>query len=289
MTAEGHESGYVNKQVWIQSKTSPDIFAILFHVNLLDVFPDYWNDYPPEFWEHHGADDTDYERLTVSSGEVIGYADLRGTISDIAILKKVSSTEHHYLSYFDDVVMTEPVFALHQQRGLDSRDDVIVSREFRNANPLPADCWGGRREEDWVRLTKAANDDEGVAGESSDEVFRVSLEEPINGQIHMGVGNLRGWAIGEAGIEKVEIWIDDVYAFDVPYGGSRGDVGMRFQMYPALENQAIPWRLPTQISLLVIIPLRPLRITPTGWWRTLHRSRSRSLRKALSLIPMRSI
>ena len=128
--------------------------------------------------------------------------------------------------------MTEPVFALHQQRGLDSRDDVIVSREFRNANPLPADCWGGRREEDWVRLTKAGNDDEGVAGESSDEVFRVSLEEPINGQIHMGVGNLRGWAIGEAGIEKVEIWIDDVYAFDVPYGGSRGDVGNAFPDVP---------------------------------------------------------
>jgi len=228
VTAEGHESGYVNKQVWIQSKTSPDTFAILFHVNLLDVFPDYWNDYPPEFWQHHGADDTDYERLAVSSGEVIGYADLRGTISDIAILKKVSSAEYHYLSYFDEAVMTESVFALHQQRGLDSRDDVIVSREFRNANPLPADCWGGRRDEDWVRLTKAGNDDEGVTGESSDEVFRVSLEEPINGQIHTGVGNLRGWAIGEAGIEKVEIWIDDVYAFDVPYGGSRGDVANAF-------------------------------------------------------------
>ena len=228
VTAEGHESGYVNKQVWIQSKTSPDTFAILFHVNLLDVFPDYWNDYPAEFWQYHGADDTDYERLTVYSGEVIGYADLRGTISDIAILKKVSSTEYHYLSYFDEAVMTEPVFALHQQRGLDSRDDVIVSREFRNANPLPADCWGGRREEDWVRLTRAGKDDDGVAGESSDEVFRVSLEEPINGQIHMGVGNLRGWAIGEAGIEKVEIWIDDMYAFDAPYGGSRGDVGSAF-------------------------------------------------------------
>ena len=228
VTSGGHETGYENKEVWIQSDVSPDIFAIVFHVNLLDPFPDYWNDYPAEYWPHHGPDDTDYERLTVSSGEVIGYADLRGTISDIAILKKVSSTEYHYLSYFDEAVMTEPVFALHQQRGLDSRDDVIVSREFRNANPLPADCWGGRREEDWIRLTKAGNDDEGVAGESSDEVFRVSLEEPINGQIHMGVGNLRGWAVGTAGIAKVEIWIDDRYAFDAPYGGSRGDVGNAF-------------------------------------------------------------
>ena len=127
VTAEGHESGYVNKQVWIQSKTSPDIFAILFHVNLLDVFPDYWNDYPPEFWEHHGADDTDYERLTVSSGEVIGYADCRYDIG-YRDTQEGQQYGHHYLSYFDDVVMTEPVFALHQQRGLDSRDDVIIQR-----------------------------------------------------------------------------------------------------------------------------------------------------------------
>ena len=92
VTDEGHDSGYVNKQVWLQSRVSPDIFAILFHVNLLEVFPDYWNDYPAEHWSYHGDDDTDFDRLTVSSGELIGYADLRGTISDIAILKKISDT-----------------------------------------------------------------------------------------------------------------------------------------------------------------------------------------------------
>ena len=229
VTDEGHDSGYVNKQVWIQSSASPDIFAIVFHVNLLDLFPDYWNDYPAEYWSHHGADDTDYERLTVSSGEVIGYADLRGTISDIAILRKVSITEYHYLSYFDDAVMTEQAFALYQQYGLSSRGDVIVSKEFRNANPLPADCWGGRREGDWFRLTKA---DEIVAGESSDEVFRVSLEEPIDGQIHMGVGNLRGWAVSNEGIARIEILVDGIPQFDAPYGGNRADVGNAFPDVP---------------------------------------------------------
>ena len=285
VTSGGHETGYENKEVWIQSDVSPDTFAIVFHVNLLDLFPDFWNDYPPQYWPHHGADDPDYERLTVSSGEVIGYADLRGTISDIAILKKVSSAEYHYLSYFDDDVMTEQIFALYQRYGLNSRGDVIISKEVRNANPLPADCWGGRREGDWFRLTKA---DEIGSGESSDEVSNV-FGGPVDGQIHMGVGNLRGRLVkrvlrrSRSGsmicthlmchmVALAEMW------------------GMRFQMYPALENQAIRWRLPTQIYLLVIIPLRPLLITPTGWWqRALHRSRSRSLRKALSLILMRSI
>ena len=229
VTDEGHDSGYVNKQVWIQSSASPDIFAIVFHVNLLDLFPDYWNDYPAEYWSYHGADDTDYERLTVSSGEVIGYADLRGTISDIAILKKVSSTEYHYLSYFDDAVMTDQAFALYQQYGLNSRGDVIVSREFRNANPLPTDCWEGRREGDWFRLTKA---DEIVTGESSNEVFRVSLEEPIDGQIHMGVGNLRGWAVSNEDITRIEILVDGIPQFDAPYGGNRADVGNAFPDVP---------------------------------------------------------
>ena len=36
--------------------------------------------------------------------------------------------------------------------------------------------------------------------------FRVVLEEPVAGEIHAGVGNLRGWAIASDGIEKVEIW-----------------------------------------------------------------------------------
>lgn len=84
---------------------------------------------------------------------MIGYADLRGTISDIAILKKISSTEYHYLSYFDESVMTEDVFVLYQQYDLTSRDEVIFSREFRNANPLPEDCWDNSTEEDWFTLT----------------------------------------------------------------------------------------------------------------------------------------
>ena len=118
-------------------------------MNLLDIFPQYWNDFPAEHWPYHGDDDPNYDRLTVSSGEMLGYADLRGTISDIAILKKVGVKEYHYLSYFDEAVMTEQVFATYREYDLANRDDVIISREFRNANPLPVDCWGSKRDDDW--------------------------------------------------------------------------------------------------------------------------------------------
>jgi len=54
--------------------------------------------------------------------------------------------------------------------------------------------------------------------------FVVYLEEPLNGEVHSGIGNLRGWAVSEDGIDRVEIYIDGKYVYDAPYGGSRGDV-----------------------------------------------------------------
>ena len=59
-------------------------------------------------------------------------------------------------------------------------------------------------------------------------VLAVALEEPVKGQVHTGVGNLRGWAVASEGITKVEILIDGVLAFEAPYGGVRGDVGDAF-------------------------------------------------------------
>ena len=83
---------------------------------------------------------------------------------------------------------------------------------------------------------KAANEvGEGPASAASNSVtpaapsvLRVSLEEPVNGEIHSGVGNLRGWAVASSGITKVEILVDGAYAFDAPYGASRADVGGAF-------------------------------------------------------------
>lgn len=66
----------------------------------------------------------------------------------------------------------------------------------------------------------------------SNSIHRVALEEPVATQAHTGVGNLRGWAVATDGIAKVTILIDGIYAFDAPYGGSRGDVGGAFPDVP---------------------------------------------------------
>ena len=68
----------------------------------------------------------------------------------------------------------------------------------------------------------------GIAPVAAESTFRVVLEEPVAGETHGGVGNLRGWAVASEGIDKIEIWIDGAYAFDAPYGGARGDVSAAF-------------------------------------------------------------
>ena len=86
--------------------------------------------------------------------------------------------------------------------------------------------------------------------------FRVVLEEPVSGEIHGGIGNLRGWAIASDGIEKVEIWTDGVYSFDVPYGGARGDVLLRA---PAGAEDPTVWPGHTQPCTMGTCSNRPTK------------------------------
>lgn len=66
--------------------------------------------------------------------------------------------------------------------------------------------------------------------------IRLAIDEPTPGGVHTGIGNVRGWAISSNHIERVEIFIDGAYQFDIPHGGSRGDVGNAF---PKIENSAL--------------------------------------------------
>lgn len=66
--------------------------------------------------------------------------------------------------------------------------------------------------------------------------FKVHLEEPIDSATHSGIGNLRGWAIADDGIDRVEIYIDGKYKYDAPYGGSRADVGEKYPDVPDSDD-----------------------------------------------------
>jgi hypothetical protein len=55
--------------------------------------------------------------------------------------------------------MAEQVFAIYKQYGLTNRDDIIISKEFRDSHPLPTNCWDRRRESDWHSLKKTEDGD----------------------------------------------------------------------------------------------------------------------------------
>jgi hypothetical protein len=58
---------------------------------------------------------------------------------------------------------------------------------------------------------------------------------------------IRGWALSEEGIEKVEVFIDGDYAFDVPYGDPRSDIGNAFPDIDGASTSgfSVPFRYST--------------------------------------------
>lgn len=72
------------------------------------------------------------------------------------------------------------------------------------------------------------------AGETA--ALDLVLEEPVDGEVHGGVGNLRGWAVSSEAIDRIEIYIDGEFAFNAPYGGSRPDVAELFPAVPGSEQ-----------------------------------------------------
>jgi len=156
---EVQEGEYTDKQVWIRSIAQPDYYLIIHHVNLSEIFPQIWNDYPKELWDHWEPDDEQYDRITMQAGEIIGYTDTRERVaSDVAVLHKISEQEYHYRSYFDPVVMPDSIFQHFVRRGVTARSNLIFSKEYRDANPIPEDHqWGDYDPNDWVILNNVSS------------------------------------------------------------------------------------------------------------------------------------
>ena len=133
----GASHGLTNKQVHIRSKEQPAFVFVIFHCDLISP------DYSPG--------------CTVKAGELIGHArlfyedlDEYATCFDIAVRVNTPSGSR-LVSYFD--VMSESLFDEYSFRGIDQRNDFIISKEERDANTL--ECNGetfisGSNLEDWV-------------------------------------------------------------------------------------------------------------------------------------------
>jgi len=64
----------------------------------------------------------------------------------------------------------------------------------------------------------------------------LTLEEPASGSIYSGVTNIRGWAVAPVEIVRIELFIDGDFKTNIPYGGTRKDVGDDFPAYPNADQ-----------------------------------------------------
>ena len=59
-----------------------------------------------------------------------------------------------------------------------------------------------------------------------------SVEEPLADAVMAGISNIRGWAVSNVGIDYVELSINGKPPLQIPYGGTRKDVGNAYPGYP---------------------------------------------------------
>ena len=73
-----------------------------------------------------------------------------------------------------------------------------------------------------------------VAWADRNNDIKVIIEEPAIGESYSGITNLRGWAVAPAGMTKyyLRVYIDGEFAFNMPQGGARADVGSVYPSYP---------------------------------------------------------
>ena len=76
------------------------------------------------------------------------------------------------------------------------------------------------------------------------EPIKLNVDEPANLSAQSGVGMIRGWALSGEPIDRIEVFIDGNYMFDIPYGDLRLDVAAKFPDMEGADKSgfSIPFR-----------------------------------------------
>lgn len=109
------------------------------------------------------------------------------------------------------------------------------------------------------------------------ETLRLSIETPAEGQVYSGIGTFQGWAVAQEGIDRVDLYVNDVFFQSAPYGEARGDVGNVFPDVPNSSNSG--YALAFNYSNLSSgrHTLRAVAVTENG--RTLERTSEFTVKK----------
>lgn len=99
----------VGEQIYIEPTNAKDFTIRLFHVYKIDGIK---------------------KGVSVKAGQKIGVIS-KDSSTDIS----VEGGRYQFVSYFQ--VMPDDLFANYQKRGVNSRDDLIISKAYRDAHPIP--------------------------------------------------------------------------------------------------------------------------------------------------------
>jgi len=122
---------WAGTQIWVRSREYPAFVFRIFHVNLSP---------------------RPVEGDSVAAGQLLGYHASDETMSDIAVCVATPQGSR-LISYFE--VMTDSLFQSYQARGVDARDQLIISSAERDAGLLTCDgetFTGSGSLENWVWL-----------------------------------------------------------------------------------------------------------------------------------------
>jgi hypothetical protein len=123
------ENNDIRHQIWIKADEYPAFSIVLFHVNISN---------------------------SIKLGNKVDAGEIIGTVTGTDIAVQVNTPEGlRFISYFD--VVTDDVFTQYQNRGINNRNDLIISKEIRDANPIqcvndqdPFPNQYDRRYDDWI-------------------------------------------------------------------------------------------------------------------------------------------
>ena len=65
------------------------------------------------------------------------------------------------------------------------------------------------------------------------DILRLGVETPVADEVYSGVSLIRGWAVANEGIDRVDIYFGDTFFQSAPYGGKRQDVA---NVFPDVED-----------------------------------------------------
>lgn len=98
------------------------------------------SEYPSVVFQYHHVDPGVSEGDDVEAGQQIGHVSLANPEAEIAVMQHWEDTSQQ-ISFFE--ILGDDVFQQYRERGVDTRDRLVISEQYRDEHPLACEGDGG--------------------------------------------------------------------------------------------------------------------------------------------------